>query len=73
MRIAWPRLMRLGLVELRLAPEVFWSLTPAELMLMAGLDRPGSGAMDRSVLESLMARYPDRGSNLPKDAEHVHL
>jgi uncharacterized phage protein (TIGR02216 family) len=27
MRIAWPRLMRLGLVELQLAPEVFWSLT----------------------------------------------
>ena len=35
-RIAWSGLMQLGLVQLRLAPEVFWALTPAELMLLAG-------------------------------------
>jgi uncharacterized phage protein (TIGR02216 family) len=73
MRIAWPRLMRLGLVELRLAPEIFWSLTPAELMLMAQLDRSGRDAMERPVLESLMARYPDQCCTPPRDAEHVHL
>jgi uncharacterized phage protein (TIGR02216 family) len=33
-RIAWGGLMRLGMVELRLSPEVFWGLTPAELMLI---------------------------------------
>lgn len=73
MKIAWPRLMRLGLVELGLAPDVFWSLTPAELMLMAGLDRTGGGAMSRSAFETLMARYPDRGGSPLEDAEHVQL
>ena len=34
-RIAWSGLMRLGLVQLRLTPETFWALTPAELMLIA--------------------------------------
>lgn len=58
-RIAWGGLMRLGLVELRLAPEAFWSLTPAELMLVAGIG-PGRAAMTRAGLEQLLARFPDR-------------
>lgn len=57
-RIAWPRLMRLGLVHLRLAPEVFWSLTPAELMLLAGAGEPGA-ALTREGLDALLARFPD--------------
>jgi uncharacterized phage protein (TIGR02216 family) len=57
-RIAWAGLMRLGLVELRLAPEVFWTLTPAELMLIAGL-APGREALTRAGLEALRARFPD--------------
>jgi uncharacterized phage protein (TIGR02216 family) len=57
-RIAWAGLMRLGLVELRLAPEVFWSLTPGELLLIAGL-RPGREALSRAGLEALSARFPD--------------
>ena len=57
-RIAWPKLMRLGLVQLGLSPDVFWSLTPAELMLMAG---PGDGraTMTRAGLAELAARFPD--------------
>jgi uncharacterized phage protein (TIGR02216 family) len=51
--------MRLGLVQLGLAPEVFWSLTPAELMLMAGLDR-GRAALTRAGLDALLARFPDK-------------
>lgn len=58
-RIAWGGLMRLGLVELRLTPEVFWDLTPAELMLVAGVG-PGRAAMTRAGLEALLARFPDR-------------
>ncbi len=58
-RIAWPGLMRLGLVQLRLAPEVFWGLTPAELMLMAGL-RAGRAALTRAGLAELAARFPDK-------------
>ena len=57
-RIAWAGLMRLGLVQLRLAPAVFWELTPAELMLLAGIG-PGRAAMTRAGLEELLARFPD--------------
>ena len=59
-RIDWPGLMRLGLVRLGLAPDVFWALTPAELMLLAGLDGGGHAAMTRAGLDALAARYPDR-------------
>ena len=58
-RIAWPGLMQLGLVQLRLAPEVFWSLTPAELMLMAG-QGAGRAALTRAGLADLAARFPDK-------------
>lgn len=59
-RVAWPELMRLGLTRLGLAPDVFWNLTPAELMLMAGVgDGRGSEALTRSGLEDLVARFPD--------------
>lgn len=57
-RIAWPGLMRLGLVRLGLAPDVFWGLTPAELMLMAG-EGAEAGSMTRSGLAALAARFPD--------------
>jgi uncharacterized phage protein (TIGR02216 family) len=61
MRVAWVRLMRIGLVELKLSPDAFWSLTPAELMLMAGLDAGTGAALTRASLDELMARFPDRG------------
>jgi len=57
-RIAWPQLMRLGYVGLGLSPERFWSLTPAELMLMAGIDQ-ADGAMTRAAFADLAARFPD--------------
>lgn len=57
-RIAWHRLMRLGLVQLGLRPGEFWSLTPAELMLMAG-GGTGQEALTRAGLEALAARFPD--------------
>lgn len=66
--IAWPQLMRLGLQRLGLTPDVFWSLTPAELMLMAGLagDRDG---LSRAGFEELRARFPDRGATAPSELE----
>jgi uncharacterized phage protein (TIGR02216 family) len=57
-RIAWAGLMRLGLLELRLAPDVFWALTPGELMLIAGVGR-GRAALSRAGLAALVARFPD--------------
>lgn len=54
----WPGLMRAGLRDLRLHPDQFWALTPAELALMFGLDQARPG-MTRARLEELAARYAD--------------
>lgn len=54
----WPGLMRLGLRDLRLRPAEFWALTPAELLVMLGLEasRP---AITRARLAQLARAYPD--------------
>lgn len=57
-RFAWPALMRAGLVGLGLRPEEFWALTPAELMLMAGIGG-GGRAMSRDGLDALIRQFPD--------------
>ena len=46
---------------MRLQPAQFWALTPAELLLMLGLDgaRP---PMARARLEELARAYPDKGN-----------
>lgn len=62
MTVEWAKLMRLGMGRLGLSPDVFWTLTPAELLLMAGLDQ-GDAPMSRSVLDELAALYPDEGKN----------
>lgn len=55
----WPALMRAGMQGLRLTPDQFWRLTPAELRLMLG---PGAGQapMGRAGLDALQAAYPDK-------------
>ena len=54
----WPGMMRAGMAGLRLTPERFWALTPAELMLMLG--RGASAApMARARLEEMLAAFPD--------------
>ena len=58
-RFDWPGLLRLGLHDLRLMPEQFWSLTPAELRVMLGQDGKTGGALSRSGLDALLAAYPD--------------
>ncbi|SFT45057.1 rcc01693 family protein [Sedimentitalea nanhaiensis] len=55
----WPALMRAGLQGLRLKPEDFWKLTPAELRLLLG--QGGAQApLSRAGLETLLAAYPDK-------------
>jgi len=54
----WPGLMRAGLAGLRLTPEIFWRLTPAELALMLG-DPAAIKPMGRSRLSDLRAAWPD--------------
>ena len=51
--------MRAGVVGLRLHPDQFWRLTPAELRLMLG--QGGADApMNRAGLDALQAAYPDK-------------
>lgn len=38
----WSALMRAGMQGLRLTPEAFWALTPAEFQMMLG--EPGQAA-----------------------------
>lgn len=71
--VDWPGLMRLGLGALRLAPDVFWSMTPAELRLAlegAGYLSPSADLpMDRQRLEQLMRAFPDRSATRSKNEE----
>jgi len=54
----WPGLMRAGMLGLGLAPEVFWRLSPVELMLMLG--REGAEApLSRARLDELARAFPD--------------
>ncbi len=55
----WAGLMRAGLCELRLGPRDFWALTPAELLIMLGL-QTGQPAMDRARLLDMLRDFPDR-------------
>jgi uncharacterized phage protein (TIGR02216 family) len=55
----WPALMRAGLIGLRLSPDDFWALTPAELQLLLGQADRGTGPLNRAGLDALLAAYPD--------------
>ncbi|MQY41653.1 phage tail assembly chaperone [Epibacterium sp. SM1969] len=57
MSFNWPALLHLGLAQLRLTPDQFWALTPAELQLMLG--PPPAAPMDRARLMELMTAFPD--------------
>ncbi|WP_164661250.1 rcc01693 family protein [Tropicibacter sp. Alg240-R139] len=58
-RFDWPALMQAGLYGLKLTPEQFWRLTPAELRLMLG--QGGALApLNRAGLDALLAAYPDQ-------------
>jgi uncharacterized phage protein (TIGR02216 family) len=54
----WAEAMSLGLGLLRLTPKGFWSMSPIELAHAAGLF--AASAPDRSALDTMMARFPER-------------
>ena len=54
----WEGLMRVGLIGLRLDPEAFWRLSPAELLFLVGKSG-GSAPLNRARLDELAAAYPD--------------
>lgn len=62
----WPGLMAAGLGQLRLAPDAFWSMSPAEFrsaLAGAGLAAPAGLVMGRSRLAALMRAHPDRATD----------
>ncbi len=60
--IDWPALMRAGIGRYRLQPDLFWALTPAEFMLMLGID-VANAPLTRHGLEALAAAFPDERSD----------
>lgn len=53
----WPALMSLGLGQLRLSPQTFWSMTPTELR--AALTPYNADPMTRAALNYLTTQHPD--------------
>ena len=55
----WPLLLRLGVSELKLKPDEFWSLTPIELRIMLGHDlmRSPLSRADISAMEDLFSKF----------------
>ena len=66
-RIDWPAMLRAGLGGLHLPPEVFWAMTPAELLLMLGLEGGATSALGRARLAELSAAFPDRAEGNIKE------
>jgi len=57
-RFEWPLLLEAGVRGAGLKPGEFWSLTPAELMLILG-QGGGGRQMAREALVALEAAFPD--------------
>ena len=58
----WADAMALGLGRLRLTPDIFWALTPKELLLMASGGRSTDDALWRDALADLIRRFPDEAA-----------
>ena len=57
--------MEIGLGRLGRSPQEFWNMTPKELeAAVAGAIGLASAPLSRGDLEGLMARFPDRFSDL---------
>lgn len=65
----WGALLRAGVRGLKLTPDVFWALTPAELQMMLGAEG-GDAPMLKDGLDALMAAYPDTGPDKTKETRN---
>jgi uncharacterized phage protein (TIGR02216 family) len=56
----WDAAMRFGLGRLRLSPDHFWAMTPAELAAAARAHAPlEAPVLDRRSFAALLAQFPD--------------
>ncbi len=65
----WPGMMRAGIRGLGMSPDEFWSLSPAELLLMLGQEKSAQ-PMNRNGLEELLRAFPDGPSLTEKGERH---
>ena len=64
----WPGLIRVGLHQLGLEPDLFWRLTPAELRIMLGAEA-ASPPLTRARLAELAAAFPDASKEMEHGAD----
>ena len=64
--IDWAGLMRAGMGELHLTPQLFWQLSPIELRIMLGAEAQ-TPPLTRARLEELAAAFPDIGKGTSHD------
>jgi uncharacterized phage protein (TIGR02216 family) len=62
----WPGLMAAGLFGLKLKPADFWALTPWELQVMLGREKPAS-PMAFGDFDALLQRFPDATPGTDKE------
>ncbi|EAQ35645.1 hypothetical protein NB311A_12514 [Nitrobacter sp. Nb-311A] len=56
----WAAAMGFGFGVLRLAPDVFWRMTPRELaQAIRAIRGPATAPLVRAELDDLLARFPD--------------
>ena len=55
----WPALLRVATAVHGMRPAEFWKLTPAELLLVLGLEG-GGVPLGRDRLADLIAAFPDK-------------
>lgn len=57
----WAHAIGFGIGVLRLPPEQFWRMTPRELAYaVAAVRGPNREPMNRTALDHLMRRFPDK-------------
>lgn len=64
----WDEAITLGLARLRLTPDHFWALTPAELLLTAGIGGHAPAVLDRDAFARLLQRVEGAGNTDPETA-----
>ena len=62
----WRQAMAFGFGRLRLSSCDFWAMTPRELAAaVEGVLGPIATPLDRTALDTLIARYPDKQESPP--------
>lgn len=63
--LPWPELMRIGMGQLRMAPDQFWACTPKEFkaVLEGATGKSSEQTISRSILNDLIRQHPDNSDH----------